>query len=141
MVGKKSETLLGKTTITFCLNGTASRCEAAPVEGAGWWEIKNYISVNGGYVCVQRCSVHLWEDCVGLVGSLVLYFVFSLGCFPSSSRSREKGPDDWEGPLPRRSSILTVNPTSIIFNKFSRHFYGTHSHHLVPYSTYIIHNT
>jgi hypothetical protein len=79
------------------------------VEGAGGWEIKNYISVNGGYVCVQRCSVHLWEDCVGLVGSLVLHFVFSLVGFPSSSRSREKGPDDWEGPLPRRSSILTVD--------------------------------
>ena len=75
-------------------------------------EIKNYISVNGGYVCVQRCSVHLWEDCVGLVGSLVLYFVFSLVGFPSSSRSREKGPDDWGGPLPRRSSILTAVVTA-----------------------------
>ena len=82
------------------------------MEGAGGWEIKNYISVNGGYVCVQRCSVHLWEDCVGLVGSLVLYFVFSLVGSPSSSRSREKGPDDWEGPLPRRSSILTAVVTA-----------------------------
>ena len=80
-------------------------------------EIKNYISVNGGYVCVQRCSVHLWEDCVGLFGSLGLHFVFSLVCFPSSSRSREKGPDmTGEGlfRVDRRYLLCTEAEISII---------------------------